>query len=283
MIIDKETNFVYFSDLIQTNSTYAGAFERLRPILEKHRIDYRFLKNTKDIWCRDYMPIQINTDSFVQFRYEPSYLEKELELQSDPFDVHSINNIKAKFSDINLDGGNVIKWSDKVIITSRIFAENSKLDRFRLLSELEELLEAEVLIIPDIKDDMTGHADGHLRFIDSNTVLVNQLDKEYRYWRDGFLQMINNSGLNYIEMPWFEHKDKQHDKTAIGSYVNYLETGNLIIFPIFEIAGNLDTKAVEIIQAVFPDRIIETININEIANEGGLLNCISWTVKEVVQ
>ncbi|MFD2514223.1 agmatine deiminase family protein [Pontibacter locisalis] len=280
MVIDKESNVVYFSDLIQTGNNYKNAFERVRPVLEKHQIDYRFLKETKDIWCRDYLPIQKGENNFVQFRYEPSYLKEELELQSDPSLVLPANNIKARFSGINLDGGNVIRWSDKVIMTSRIFAENTGADKNELLRELKDLLEVDVLLIPDIREDMTGHADGHLRFVDNKTVLVNQLNNEYKYWREGFLKMIRQAGLNYVEMPWFTHKDKLHKNTAIGSYVNYLEIGNLIIFPIFDLPGNLDTRAVETIKAVFPDRIIETVNINEIASEGGLLNCVSWTIKE---
>lgn len=279
MIIDKETTIVYFSDLIQTDDKYKAAFKRVQGILDKHQVDYRFIKGTKDIWCRDYMPIQKGLNSFLQFRYDPSYLDEAPEQKSDPAIVLPQNNLKASFSDINLDGGNVIRWEDKVIMTRRVYSENKKVEMNLLIQRLENYLDAEVLIIPDIKDDMTGHADGHLRFIDSNTVLVNQLDKEYKYWRDGFFKMIKQAGLNYVEMPWFTHKDKLHNNTAIGSYVNYLEIGNLIIFPIFDLPGNFDDKAVSIIQSAFPDRIIETVNINEIANEGGLLNCVTWNIR----
>ena len=89
---------------------------------------------------------------------------------------------------------------------------------------------------------MTSHAAGYARFINSNTVLANQLNKEYKYWRDGFLQMIRQSGLKYIKMPWLEQKDKKYENTATGSFVNYLKIGNMIIFPIFEIPSNFDQK-----------------------------------------
>jgi len=280
MIPDKETNTVYFSDKLRTSSEFQPTFERIKSLLEKHQVKHKFLTETKDIWCRDYMPIQVDKDKLVQFRYEPSYLRDDLNLQSDPELVLQSNGINAQFSTINLDGGNVVNWTDKAVLTARIFKENPDRDRNQLTKDIEELLNAKILIIPDINTDMTGHSDGHLRFIDSNTVLVNHLENELDYWKKGFLKMIKESGLNYEEMPWFEHQDKKHRETAVGCYVNYLEIGDLILFPIFEVKGNKDDEAIRVIESVFPYRTIEPININEIGKCGGLLNCTTWTIKE---
>lgn len=280
MIIDKETNIVYFSDFLRSKGKYKKTFERIKTILDKHQIKYKFLLETKDIWCRDYMPIQIEADEFIQFRYEPSYLKSELKLQSNPKTVLETNKLNAQFSNINLDGGNVIKWTDKSILTTRIFKENPEFTPTELTKEIERLLKTKILLIPDVTEDMTGHADGHLRFIDSNRVLVNELKGEFKYWQDGFLKMVKQAGLDYTEIPWFEHKDRNYKDTAIGGYVNYLEIGKVILFPIFEIKGNKDKEAIATIKKVFPDRIIEPINVNEIAKHGGLLNCITWSIKK---
>lgn len=277
MITDKEANIVYFSEKI-LNDEYKNAFERIKLILDKHHVKYDFLKGTKDIWCRDYMPIQTDKGNFIQFRYEPDYLKDDLYLQSIPKDVLKANKLKATYSDINLDGGNVVRSSDSVIITNRIFKENNEPKEI-LIAKLEAILETKVYLIPDITDDMTGHSDGHVRFIDDKTVLINSLAQELKYWQDGFKKMIKDSGFSYIEMPWFSFLDKDHKESAIGIYVNYLEIGNLIVFPIFEIDGNKDRAAIKVITDVFPNHIIELVNINEVANEGGLLNCISWTIK----
>lgn len=277
MITDKEVNIVYFSEQI-LNAKYLDAFNRIKLILDKHKVKYDFLKETKDIWCRDYMPIQINQGKFIQFRYEPSYLLEELDLKSITKDVLKANKLDANYSDINLDGGNIVRSSDSVIITNRVFKENNESKEI-LLDKLETILETKVYLIPDITNDMTGHSDGHVRFIDNKSVLVNSLNQELKYWQDGFKKMINDSGFSYIEMPWFSYSDKNHKDTAIGIYVNYLEIGNLIVFPIFEIDGNKDQEALKVIKEAFPNHIIEPVNIKEIANEGGLLNCISWTIK----
>ena len=47
---------VYMSELLKTK--YPKECDRLIHILDNHHIKYGFLKGTKDIWCRDYMPIQ---------------------------------------------------------------------------------------------------------------------------------------------------------------------------------------------------------------------------------
>jgi hypothetical protein len=108
VIENKNTNIVYLSDLLQIDERFEKTCNRLKQILEKRNIKYKFLKSTKDIWCRDYMPIQVENDKFIQFRYEPSYLKDELNLQSDPRTVCQTNNFEPKFSNITLDGANAV-------------------------------------------------------------------------------------------------------------------------------------------------------------------------------
>ncbi len=283
MIENKNTNIVYLSDLLQTDERFEKTCNRLKQILEKGNIKYKFLKSTKDIWCRDYMPIQVENDELIQFRYEPSYLKNEFNLQSDPRTVCKANKIEPKFSNINLDGGNIVNWNNKAIISDRIFDENLEYsDKSKLIDELENLLNTEIIIIPQINTDMTGHADGMVRFVDQNTILGNDRNQEYKYWRDGINKVLKNHNLEYIDIPFFENKEinKKYPDNAIGCYVNYLEVGNLILLPIFEIVGNKDNEVLELFKSIFPDRIIETINYNEIGFFGGLLNCTTWTIKE---
>jgi len=281
MIIDKDTNVVYLSRRLETDPRFPGACALLTSILDKHKVSYDFLEGTKDIWARDYMPIQKGKNSFVQFKYEPSYLKNDPDIQSDTKEVCSKNNIKPTFSKIKLDGGNIIKWHDKVIISKRIFSENLDYEGKKLIDKIEELLDVRVILIPDIDPlyDMTGHADGYVRFLNDKTVLVNELENEFKYWKSGFKTTMNYFGLDYIEIPWFEKKDKKHPNSALGIYINYLEIGNLIIMPIFHVQGNKDQKVYDLFIDIFKDKIIETININSIGLWGGLMNCITWTIK----
>ena len=267
---------VYMSELLKTR--YPETCKNLTDILEKHNIKYAFLKGTKDIWCRDYMPVKTESGKLIQFKYDPSYLKGKYEWEesrSDVKEVCRLNGIKAQFSDINLDGGNVLICDGRAIISNRIFSENPDRDRDSLVKELSQLLECEIIIIPAINDDFTGHADGMVRFVDRNTILGNRLDDEYKYWQKGMRQVLDTYNLKYIDVPFLtDMKERKYPNSAIGIYVNFLEVDNLIVAP--EFGRDEDREVVAILQKAFPDKQIETINYNEVAREGGLLNCTTW-------
>ena len=268
---------VYLSGLLKTK--YPETCNKLIKILEKHDVKYAFVEGTKDIWCRDYMPVQTPSGKLVQFTYDPSYLRGNKEWEdsrSDAKEVCRLNNINAQFSDINLDGGNVLICEGRAIISDRIFSENANMNREELVNELGKLLECEIIIIPAEKDDMTGHADGMVRFVNKNTIIGNNLEAEYKYWREGMQKVIEKYNLKYINMPFFVPKDSKHPLSAVGIYVNYLEVNNLIVLPVF--GREEDKQAITIIKEVFPNKAIETIDYNDVAYEGGLLNCTTWVI-----
>jgi len=280
----KGKEIVYLSELLEER--FPDAFNRLTSILKKHGVDYRLLKGTKDIWCRDYMPIQSESGKLIQFRYEPSYLKGNKEWEDSRSDVREVcrlNGFEPVFSNINLDGGNVLLCSGRAIVSDRIFAENPEYtDKEQLVKDLSELLEAEVIIIPAQNGDMTGHADGMVRFIDHDTILGNNRSDEYKYWKNGIEKVLKDYSIKYIDVPFFYgYKDSKHPDNAIGVYVNYLEVGNLIILPVFEVEGNKDAEAIAAFKQIFPDKMIEAIKYNEVALEGGTLNCSTWTYKSV--
>ena len=267
---------VYMSALLKEK--YPKTCENLIAILKKHHVNYAFLKGTKDIWCRDYMPVRLESGKLIQFRYEPNYLMEDSKYEAIRSDVHEVcrqNNIKAQDSDINLDGGNVLICDGRAIISDRIFAENKDKEPESLKKELTQLLECEIIIIPTINGDLTGHADGMVRFVDRNTILGNDRTKEYKYWKDGIEKVLASYGLNYIDVPFLDVKrDPKHPDSAIGVYVNYLEVNNLIVVPVFNC--DTDNEVVTILQKAFPGRQIETIDYSDVALEGGLLNCTTW-------
>lgn len=269
---------VYLSQILKER--YPDICDKLISILDKHKVEYSFLKGTKDIWCRDYMPIQTPSGKLIQFKYDPSYLKKNAEWEASRSDVKEVcrlNNIDAQFSNINLDGGNVLICDGRAIISDRIFSENLNRDKDELVKELSQLLECEIIIIPAENDDMTGHADGMVRFVNRDTILGNNLEAEYKYWREGMQKVIEKFNLKYINMPFFVPKDSKHPLSAVGIYVNYLEVNNLIVLPVF--GREEDNQAITIIKEAFPDKAVETIDYNDVAYEGGLLNCTTWVVK----
>jgi agmatine deiminase len=276
MLPNKDLDTLYFSSLLASDSRFTDTYEQLAAILQRHHIPFFLLDNTRDIWCRDYMPIQTSPERFVQFRYEPSYLRGLPQLQTNPDLVTQALGIETIPSSINLDGGNLVNWTSQAILTDRIFEENPEYERYQLIQELEATLEAEVLLIPSCLSDYTGHVDGMLRFVDAKTLIGNQRDQEYRYIQKGIQKILKSHGFDYIDLPFFEHKDKQYPDTALGCYANFLEIADLIILPVFEIPGNHDEEALSILQQAFPSRHIETLNMNAFGQFGGLGNCVSW-------
>ncbi len=277
--LDNAGQTVYMSQMLMEK--YTDTCKNLIKILEKHKVNYSFIKGTKDIWCRDYMPIQTKSSRFIQFKYDPSYLKGRKEWEesrSDVKDVCRLNNIDATFADINLDGGNVLLCEGRAIVSDRIFSENPEYETETLVSELSKLLECEVIIIPAQNGDYTGHADGMVRFVNRNTIIGNRLEDEYKYWQKGMQKVLEKYNLTYIDMPFLtDMKDPKHPDSAIGVYVNYLEVNDLIVMPIF--GREEDKQAAEILQNSFPNKKIETINYNDVAKEGGLLNCTTWVVR----
>ena len=275
MIPDWQKKNVFVSSVLPEK--YSSDFQKIKEIMDKHSVECRFIHQTKDIWARDYMPVQVGLDKFVQFRYEPKYLDGFDDLRTIPSEIEMLKDYTIESSSINVDGGNVVCSKDKVILTNRVFKENSGLSKHEVKTELERLFKAEVYFVSDVTSDMTGHIDGHLRFVDNENIVVNQLAGEYKYWQKSFSKMIAESGLNYVEMPWFIPSFKTSKKSAIGSYVNYLHLDDLIIFPVFDCKGNKDAEALKVIHNLFPNHSIEPVVINDIAKEGGLMNCITWT------
>ena len=278
MVFLKFNKVVYFSAKIKSKQPFTHAWERLKEVLDRHRISYGFLKGTENIWCRDYMPVQVDNKRFVQFQYDPPY--DRVNTRYDSLYVNRLNGIEAEHIDIKLDGGNVVSGYDKAIISERVFDVNPDYSPQKLVKKLEKVLEAEVIIIPCMGPglDMTGHADGYVRFVNKGTLIGNDRRLEYKSWTARMNRVLKEKELEYIDLPMFECPIGEKGKSAIGTYVNYLETGSLIIMPVFEVSGNRDDEAFNIMTETFPDRIIETVNINEIGIEGGLLNCISWTI-----
>jgi agmatine deiminase len=86
---------------------------------------------------------------------------------------------------------------------------------------------------------------------------------------------LHNARLNYIEIPYNPYDNKK-DKNANGIYMNFLQMQQAIIIPTFGIKE--DDAVVKQFEELFKGETIATVDGNEIAYEGGILNCISWNI-----
>ena len=262
---------LYFSSLLKTTPKFSLSAQNLFSALTDSGEEFTLFDGAKDIWARDYMPVKTQSGKYISFRYEPGYLAGYPQLRTNfKTDIAPHFVLPVTYSNINLDGGNVVfsPSKTKAVITDRVFSENPEYDKNTLLLELEKLLEASVLIIPSLKSDMTGHADGMVRFVNENTVVANAPLSPFGF-ETKVKKALQNHGIEVLDFPYFD----SNGDSAIGCYLNFLETGQAIFLPVFSV--DTDNKAVQTAKHIFHKAIIP-VNINEIAADGGLLNCISW-------
>ena len=181
-------------------------------------------------------------------------------------------------SEIVLDGGNVVKWSDTVILTDKVVSENRGWNRKSLLAELRRLMEVErVILIPSEPGDVTGHADGMVCFVDSGVVVVNDYRRVDREYRRKLLMTLREAGLDILEIPYCPRLGFSSGMpSAEGNYVNYLNVKSAIIMPLF---GLLEDSIAQQILTTIEGKFVETLSSNPLAKDGGVLNCCTWTVK----
>jgi len=281
MITDKQTNFLYLADTLPKK--YPTFYQRFEKVLNDCKIKFELLPQTKDVWAVDYMPVQIEKNKFVQFICNPDYLRNYKTWKKTISDVDAICkeiNIFPEKTDILLDGGNVVKATNKVIITDKVFIENPAIPQRELIKRLEKILQTDkIIFVPRHPLDFTGHADGIVRFLNDDTVLINasseKANKKEKDFELALRLALHNAGLDYIEIP-SDTSGNTKDKQANGEYLNYLQMEKVIILPAFGIEK--DKVVEEKFKELFPGIRIVPINSNDIANEGGILNCISWNI-----
>jgi len=282
MITDKETNTIYFSEKLKELSPETASL--IISTLDQLGAVPKFLPGTKDIWARDYMPVQVNEHKFIQYTFHPDYLKQFEEIKSDPESICADLKLKTQRSDIILDGGNVVKSDNCIIMTDKIVLENiHKYTKEQLLAKLKDLFEVDkIVLIPWDRGERYGHADGMVRFIDNETVLLQgYYNTRKELFKDEFINyLLGSLKENHLKYE-FLNIDYSEKINAKFAYLNYLQTKDFILLPSLGI--DKDDEALEDeIKKYFPDYTgrMRKVKMNTIIAKGGALNCISWTKKE---
>lgn len=276
MLTDQETDFLFVSDRLRERKKF---WKELVKVLDKHQVLFDSLKGTRDIWCVDYMPVQVAPGRFIQFRYNPDYLQDRdwPSTITDGASVAQSVGIAPIRSNLLVDGGNVVRGKDAAILTDKIFIENRSHSRKAVLNALETALEAKPIIIPRDPYDFTGHADGMVRFLDEGTVLVNKyLKDDQPAFQEALKRALKREGLRTIEIPYNPYQNASDD-SARGVYINYLQMRGFILLPVFGLPE--DDLAFRAFEDLFSGTTIATVEANDIAGDGGVVNCVTWNIK----
>lgn len=272
MITNFETNIVYLAKGM-TSEKYVDATRHLLGTLHNQKIHWVFLPLTASplhIWARDYMPVQVSKKKFVRFNYSPDYLECNPEYKPNISAILSALGIQVIDSDIIIDGGNVISCGDKVIMTGKIFRENPHYDHDVLIYTLSQLLEAEVVLIPEDCYDEYGHADGMVRFMGNGRVLLNNYCDFDKALRKRLLAALTPH-FDITELHYGAYTDRS------WAYINFLHVGQHILIPM--IGDKLEEMAFKQIADAFPQCECHPVyHYENIIREGGALNCSTWNI-----
>lgn len=276
MIADWDRNRLFLSDRLQGKEP--ALFASLCSALKGVAID--IIPGTADIWCRDYMPIQLDEGKFCQFVYCPDYLRGHEHLITPPERCCLPFMTDHHQEPIILDGGNVVACRTRVILTDKIYKENRAIEQNRIRDRLEQICQAECIFIPNQAGDDVGHSDGVVRFLAEDRVLVNDYSTVDPGYGTKVRRLLEKNGLEVETLPMFEETRKRRRAdfpSAVGLYINYLRVGNVVVIPAYNRPE--DEAALEKVRHVMPDAKVFQLPCRTLAEEGGVLNCISWTIK----
>ena len=278
MITDFKCNRVFLSAKMASlcPKTYIG----LTTILDRHKIAWSLLDDTNDIWCRDFMPIQIVDNWFAGYTYYPDYLsdtEKHKKMITDGNRIcrRLGYDVSPLIEDIIIDGGNVVKCEGKIIMTSKVFEENPQYTVSDLSKRIENTLGAELIVIPWDVHEYFGHSDGICRYIGDNSVLMTNYSQIDLEMANRIRKCLTPHFKEVYELKYQIIKPHKYS----WAYINWLQTDKIIILPAFGIPE--DIEAFEQIEEFIPSYKgnIEMINANDLIIHEGGLNCASWTVE----
>ena len=275
MLPDSLTNTVFLSEWLP--EVCPILYQNLTKVLKDNTVRYRILGNTNDIWCRDFMPIQTDEKRFVFYKYNPDYL-KARHKRRYITNVNHVQNIdflrlaETVNLDLVLDGGNVVKCGNKVVMTEKVFVENNDRSRNEVQRLLEEAFQCDIVFLPWDENEKCGHSDGIIHYVGDHRVLLTNYGDFDKTFAQAFLRILEK---HFEVIPLKYNVKRQHARS--WAYINYLQVDNLVIVPQLGIPE--DGQALQQIAEALPACKVVGVPALEAVRKGGALNCISWNIK----
>lgn len=275
MLTDHLTNTVFLSDWLSKECSIL--YQSLTKTLRDNAVDYQILANTNDIWCRDYMPIQTDEKRFVSYKYYPNYLVDKHQEQyiTDIRDVENVDFLRQAEVlplDLVLDGGNVVKCGNKIVMTEKVFVENKEMSRNEVQRLLEDAFRCDIVFLPLDENEKCGHSDGIIHYVGGNRVLMTNYGDFDKSFARAFLRILEK---HFEVIPLKYNVKRQHGRS--WAYINYLQVDNLVLVPQLGIPE--DGQALQQIAEAMPQCKVVGVPALEAVRKGGALNCISWNIK----
>jgi agmatine/peptidylarginine deiminase len=290
---------VYISECLETRHPDVALSMQLA--LKEAGVSVIKISGTGSIWARDFMPVKVG-DHFVKFRPKADTVKWPfLEVPEKSWfnalcATIGMHDGKVIPSDIILDGGNVVRSPDgkRVIMCVQTLRDNkakSERTHRQVTPQLESLLEAEIIWIPNEPFDDLGHSDGEVAWIDDRTVFVNDFrgmrDVAYHDYQQEVRRILRDRGIEAVPFPNAydecreiteerfrkEHPQADEFNMAYGFFLNFLRVGDLVLYPEFGI--DRDERCLDCLLDAWPDAKCVGIDCGYLMEEGGGIHCIS--------
>jgi len=263
--------------------------------LDSHNYPIELIEfKTNDLWMRDTAPIFVynnkNEKEAINFNFNGWGEKQEYFLDSKVSDfVAKKANVKSINTKLVLEGGCFeVDGEGMAILTESCILNdnrNPNISKTEVENELKYLLGLEKIIwLKGIKgkDITDGHTDFYVRFANSKTLVVSYDPDKTSYDHEVTKQNIeilkNETDLNgnNYELIIMEGPMQINEKFGISDfaagYIGYYVCNEAVIMQSFG-DEQADKNAKNTIQKLFPNRIIEQINIDGIASGGGSIHC----------
>lgn len=213
-------------------------------------------------------------------------------------------------SDFILEGGSIHSDGEGTILTTEEClldpGRNPKLTKEQIEEKLKDYLGAEkVLWIPKgiyMDEDTNGHVDNICQWVAPGKVVLawedNEEDPQHERSQMAYDYLINQTDAKgrpieivklHVPNPILITAEESKGVDVVegsfprnegdrlpASYVNYYNCNGAIILPIFN--DPHDQAAIDTLQSLFPDKVIEPIYAREILLGGGNIHCITQQV-----
>ena len=285
LLVDDET----IEHAVRKRCTFAGARN-----IRFHQI------TTIDSWMRDYGPnfvikdegeLAFNDWLFNAWGNKYEYLKHD---DIVPRQLEKILKVPRFEPGIVMEGGSIeVNGAGCVLTTEQCLLNpnrNPQLKRAEIEQYLKDYLGVgKVLWLGEgiVGDDTDGHIDDIARFVAPNVILCaaedDPADANYKLLRDNLQRlrhMTDARGRSFeivtLPMPGVvggTSTDSRNIDRLPASYANFYIANDVILAPIF--GHSNDTRALDILQRVFPERRVIGINCESLVWGMGTIHCVT--------
>ena len=255
---------------------------------------------TVDSWIRDYGPNFLidgrGDGAFNDWTFN-AWGNKYEELKKDdgvPVRLEKVLGLRRFEPGIVMEGGSIEVNGNGCVLTTEQCLLNPNRNPNLSRSDIEQYLKdylgaAKVLWLGEgiVGDDTDGHIDDIARFVAPNVIICavedNAADANYELLQDNLARlrsMTDTSGRPFeivtLPMPGIvggtSTSTRDLDRLP-ASYANFYIANSVVLAPVFGHAN--DTRALETLRRVFPDRQVIPINCEPLVWGMGTIHCVT--------